>query len=98
MTVSSPLVHIKNYLQRRIVAFYYDPLGPTEPPKWRRSDICPEDTSFYIRTRQGPLRPGKKKYGDLAIWVDPHLTIFQDLDPAAGGGSKKIRAGVSLPL
>ena len=93
MCISCPRVPIKNYKQRRIVAFYYDPLGPAEAPLWRRSDICPYDTTYYIRAGQGPLPPAKKEYGDPLKFEDPHLNVFTAPEPFIGGGSKKGKSG-----
>ena len=93
MCVNSPPVPIKNYKQRRIVAFYYDPLGLEEAPRWRRSDICPENTAYYIRAEQGPLPPDKKEYRDPDAWVDPNLDIFWVPEPFIGGVSKKGKSG-----
>lgn len=72
-----------------IVLFYYNPLGPVEAPRWRRSDIYPDNTAYYIKARQSPLPPTKKEYRDPEAWVDPHLDIFWVPKPFVGGGSKK---------
>ena len=89
--VGSPPVPLKNYPQRRVTAFYYDPLAPFEAPKWRKSDIFPANTPYYFRIGQGPLPPAKKDYRDPAEWVDPHLSIFKDVDSSSKGGPKKFR-------
>ena len=49
MCVSFTPVPIKNYKQRRTATFYYDPPGTAEAPRWRRSDICPDNTGYYLR-------------------------------------------------
>ena len=89
MCVNSPLVPIKSYKQRKIAAFYYDPRGPAEAPRWRRSDICLDITAYYIRVGQGSLPLVKKEYRDPEAYVDPHLDIFRVPKPFVGGGSKK---------
>ena len=92
MCVNCPPVPIKNYKQRRNTAFYYDPLGPAEAP-WRRSDIYPDNTAYYIRKGQGPLPSAKKEYGDPLKFEDLHLSAFITSEPFIGGGSKKGKSG-----
>ena len=93
MCVSCAPIPIKNYKQRRIAAFYYDPLGPAEAPRWRRSDICPDNTAYYLRRGQGPLPLTKKEYRDPETWVDPYPKVFQVSEPFVGGGSRKGKSG-----
>ena len=93
MCVSFTPVPIKNYKQRRTATFYYDPLGTAEAPRWRRSDICPDNTAYYLRRGQGPLPLAKKEYRDLETWVDHHSKVFQVSDPFIGSGSRKGKSG-----
>ena len=98
MCVSSLTVPIKSYKLHMMAAFYYDPLGPAEPPRWRRSDIFLDDTAYYIRAGQVPLPPAKKEYRYSKFWVDPHPTIFHASDPFIWGGSKKGKIEGSIKL
>ena len=76
-----------------MAAYYFDPRAPQDAPRWRRNDICPEGTSFYIISGQGPLPPAKKEYGDPLKFEDPHLNVFTAPEPFIGGGSKKGKSG-----
>ena len=93
MCVSCPPVPFKNYKHQRIDAFYYDPLGPAEALKWNRSDMCPDNTAYCIRTWQGPLPPAKNEYKDPEAWVHPHPNVFQVSKPFVRGGSRKGKSG-----
>ena len=58
-----------------------------------RSDICPDNTGYYLRRGQGSLPFAKREYRDPKTWVDPHSRVFQVSDPFIGGGSRKGQFG-----
>lgn len=74
-----------------MAAFDSDPWALEKAPRWRRNDICLENTAYNIRSRRGPLPPVKKDYKDPQKWVDPQFTVFIDKEPflRPGGGIKK---------
>ena len=76
-----------------MTAYYFDPRAPQDAPRWRRNDICPDGTPFYIISGHGPLPPTKKEYGDPLKFEDPHLSVFTAPEPFIGGGSKKGKSG-----
>ena len=68
-------------------------MGPAEALRWRRSDICLDNTAYYIRVGKGSLPPAKIEYRDPKAWVDPHPNVFQVSESFIGGGSKEGKSG-----